>query len=71
MDRHLGLLVLQIFLVIGLDSNHVFGLFVNGSADDGEGTLPDLQANLEFSKLERLLIRIGRSSTVDQASEVS
>ncbi len=42
MDGHLGFFVLQIFLVIGLDSNHMLGLLVDGSADNGEGTLPDL-----------------------------
>ena len=48
MHCHLGLFVLQIFLVIGLDRNHMLCLFVNSPSHDCKGPLANLEADLEF-----------------------
>ena len=44
----LSLEIPQVFLLVGLDCNHVFAFFVSGATDYSKCTLPDLQADLEF-----------------------
>ena len=70
-DSLLGFTILQILLVVGFDRNHMLGLFVSRTADDGKSALANLQIYLEFIKLKRLFVRELLSSTVDQVSEVA
>ncbi len=58
MDGHLGFFVLQVLLVVGFDRNYMLGLLVDSSAHNGEGSLADLEADLELSQLQRLLVWI-------------
>ena len=66
---HLGLLVLEVLLVVGLDGNHMLGVFVLGSSDDGKGSCSYLKVDLEVSQIERLLIWVLLPSLIDDTPE--
>ena len=66
---HLGLFVLKVLFVVGLDSYHVLGIFVLSSSHDRKSSGSDLQVDLEISQIERLLVRILLSSVIDHVSE--
>ena len=71
MDRHLCLTILQVLLIVRLDSDHVLGLFVSGTSHDCERTLPHLEVYLEVLQLERLLVRILLPSVVNKLPKVT
>lgn len=52
------LLLHQCLLVICFQSQDSLRFFMRNSSNDGEGSLPNLQSNLEIFKLKRLFIRI-------------
>lgn len=54
----LSFTILEVLLVVGLDSDHVPGLLVNSPPDDCECTLADFDHNLKLPHIERLLIRV-------------
>ena len=71
MDGHLSLPILQIFLVICLDRNHVLSLLVCGPPDNSEGSLAHLQVYLKVFHLQRLLIWVLRPSSIYDLTEVA
>eukprot|EP00353_Schmidingerella_taraikaensis_P000331 CAMPEP_0185596302 /NCGR_PEP_ID=MMETSP0434-20130131/80677_1 /TAXON_ID=626734 ORGANISM="Favella taraikaensis, Strain Fe Narragansett Bay" /NCGR_SAMPLE_ID=MMETSP0434 /ASSEMBLY_ACC=CAM_ASM_000379 /LENGTH=74 /DNA_ID=CAMNT_0028224781 /DNA_START=1275 /DNA_END=1499 /DNA_ORIENTATION=+ len=71
MDGHLRLPVLQILFVVGLNRDRVLRGLVDRTTHDSEGTGANLKLDLEFAQLERLLLGILLSATIDHVSEVS
>lgn len=67
----LGLVVCQVFLVVGLDRDDMLCLLVNGASHDCEGALAHLEADLEFFQFKGLLVRILLPSRVNNLSKVS
>ena len=67
----LGLPILQIFLVVGLDCNHMLGRFVSSPANYSECTLSDLQMDLELFHLEGLPVTVRCAARVNKVSEGS
>ena len=70
MYSRLSFLILQVLLVVRFDSDRILRLLMRGSSHYCKGTLADLQANLEFFPVERLLLRILPTSIVDVTAEV-
>ena len=62
--------ILEVLLVVGLDSNYVPGLLVNSPSNDCECTLADFDHNLKLAHIERLLIRVLCTAGVNQVAEV-